>query len=112
MVGRGPTYFQVYCPLKLRVQEVVIDILLHSRNHVLGERSLPLADYDVLSKVASAVLILPISKTIRQLRWTSFRGNESKESIEFVIFGKASQGDGAILSFSFVQRVAPWRLLV
>ena len=46
----------------------------------------------VLSKVASAALILPISEAIGQLKWTWFQGNESKEMIDFEIFDKASRG--------------------
>ncbi|KAJ4381545.1 hypothetical protein N0V86_002905 [Didymella sp. IMI 355093] len=55
-------------------------------------RSLALAVYNVLSKLASAALILPISEAIGQLKWTWFCGNESKEMIDFEIFDKASRG--------------------
>lgn len=58
----------------------------------MSERSFSLAAYNVLSKVASAALILPISEAIGQLKWTWFHGNESKEIIDFEIFDKASCG--------------------
>lgn len=47
---------------------------------------------NVLGKVASACLILPISEAIGQLKWTWFNGTDSKEMIDFEIFDKASRG--------------------
>jgi hypothetical protein len=46
----------------------------------------------VLSKVASAALILPISEAIGQLKWSWFHGKESKDALDFEIFDKASRG--------------------
>jgi hypothetical protein len=46
----------------------------------------------VLSKVASAALILPISEAIGQLKWSWFHGQESKDAFDFEIFDKASRG--------------------
>lgn len=67
-------------------------ILLYCRDQPLGQRSLALAAYNVLSKVVSAALIIPISEAIGQLKWTWFHGHESKEMIDFEIFDKASRG--------------------
>jgi hypothetical protein len=47
---------------------------------------------NVLTKIASACLILPISEAIGQLKWTWFNGKESKDIIDFEIFDKASRG--------------------
>ena len=69
-----------------------IGLLLYSQDRLLSDRSLALAAYNVLSKVASAALILPISEAIGQLKWTWFSGSESKEMIDFEIFDKASRG--------------------
>ena len=66
--------------------------MVYSQDHLLNERSFALAAYNVLSKVASAALILPISEAIGQLKWTWFHGTESKEMIDFEIFDKASRG--------------------
>ncbi|USP81740.1 hypothetical protein yc1106_09014 [Curvularia clavata] len=46
----------------------------------------------VLSKVASAALILPISEAIGQLKWTWFHGKKSRDAFDFEIFDKASRG--------------------
>ena len=67
-------------------------LLSFSQDRLLSDRSLALAAYNVLSKVASAALILPISEAIGQLKWTWFNGSESKEMIDFEIFDKASRG--------------------
>lgn len=47
---------------------------------------------NVLAKIASAALILPISEAIGQLKWTWFHGSRSKDMIDFEIFDKASRG--------------------
>lgn len=73
-------------------QGTSIGLLLYSRDQLLSDRSLALAAYNVLSKVASAALILPISEAIGQLKWTWFNGSDSKEMIDFEIFDKASRG--------------------
>jgi hypothetical protein len=46
----------------------------------------------ILSKVASAALILPISEAIGQLKWTWFHGKKSRDAFDFEIFDKASRG--------------------
>jgi hypothetical protein len=46
----------------------------------------------ILSKIASATLILPISEAIGQLKWSWFHGKESKDAFDFEIFDKASRG--------------------
>jgi hypothetical protein len=58
----------------------------------------------VLSKIASAALILPISEAIGQLKWTWFRGSRSKEVIDFEIFDKASRGAWGSLLLLFRTR--------
>ncbi|KAH6632988.1 hypothetical protein C7974DRAFT_163116 [Boeremia exigua] len=70
----------------------IVGILIYSRDRLLSERSFALATYNVLSKVASAALILPISEAIGQLKWAWFQGDKSKEMIDFEIFDKASRG--------------------
>jgi hypothetical protein len=47
---------------------------------------------NVLSKVASGALILPISEAIGQLKWSWFSGKNSKDAFDFEIFDKASRG--------------------
>lgn len=46
----------------------------------------------MLSKIASAALILPISEAIGQLKWSWFHGKRSKDPFDFEIFDKASRG--------------------
>jgi hypothetical protein len=76
----------------LETKGACIGILSYSQDRLLSDRSLALAAYNVLSKVASAALIVPVSEAIGQLKWTWFNGNESKEMIDFEIFDKASRG--------------------
>jgi hypothetical protein len=47
---------------------------------------------NVLAKIATAALILPISEAIGQLKWSWFNGRKSKDMIDFEIFDKASRG--------------------
>ncbi|CAN9102599.1 unnamed protein product [Alternaria alternata] len=61
-------------------------------NQPLSEWPLASTVQNVLSKIASAALILPISEAIGQLKWAWFRGSESKDMIDFEIFDKASRG--------------------
>ncbi|KAH7093058.1 hypothetical protein FB567DRAFT_162595 [Paraphoma chrysanthemicola] len=63
---------------------------------VLKERPLDkwpsgLTIVNILSKIASAALILPISEAIGQLKWAWFSG-KSRDAIDFEIFDKASRG--------------------
>jgi hypothetical protein len=53
---------------------------------------LGLAVITILSKVASASLILPISEAIGQLKWSWFHGKNSKDAFDFEVFDKASRG--------------------
>jgi hypothetical protein len=46
---------------------------------------------NVLSKVASAALILPISEAIGQLKWTWFNGSRSRDIVDFEIYDKPSR---------------------
>jgi hypothetical protein len=75
----------------LETKGACIGILSYSQDQLLSDRSLALTAYNVLSKIASAALILPISEAIGQLKWTWFNGHESKETIDFEIFDKASR---------------------
>ncbi|XPS69558.1 hypothetical protein M3J09_001826 [Ascochyta lentis] len=70
----------------------IIGILLYCQNEPLNEQSFALSTYNVLSKIASAALIPPISEGIGQLKWTWYLSGESKEMIDFEIFDKASRG--------------------
>ncbi|CAO2655605.1 Nn.00g044080.m01.CDS01 [Neocucurbitaria sp. VM-36] len=70
----------------------MIGILLHVQNQPLSKWPLALTINNVLAKVATAALILPISEAIGQLKWTWFNGPTSKEMIDFEIFDKASRG--------------------
>lgn len=73
-------------------QSTIVGILFYCQDRPLSEQSLALAAYNVLSKLASAALILPISEAIGQLKWSWFQGNNSKEMLDFEIFDKASRG--------------------
>jgi hypothetical protein len=46
----------------------------------------------VLSKVASASLLLPVSEALGQLKWSWFQGDNSKKMWDFEIFDNASRG--------------------
>ncbi|KAL5372495.1 hypothetical protein DPSP01_013457 [Paraphaeosphaeria sporulosa] len=46
----------------------------------------------VLSKVASAALLLPVSEALGQLKWSWFQGARSKKMWDFEIFDNASRG--------------------
>jgi hypothetical protein len=70
----------------------IIGLLLYSQDHLLTERSLSLAAYNLLSKVASAALMVPISEPVSQLKWAWFNGNEPKEMIDLEIFDDPSRG--------------------
>jgi hypothetical protein len=69
-----------------------IAILALLNNNPLQKWPLGLTIITVLSKVASAALILPISEAIGQLKWSWFHGKRSRNAIDFEIFDKASRG--------------------
>jgi hypothetical protein len=46
----------------------------------------------VLSKVASAALLLPVSEALGQLKWSWFQGKKSQKMWDFEIFDNASRG--------------------
>ncbi|KAF2119205.1 hypothetical protein BDV96DRAFT_472440, partial [Lophiotrema nucula] len=46
----------------------------------------------VLAKVASASLLLPVSEALGQLKWSWFRGDNSKKMWDFELFDNASRG--------------------
>jgi hypothetical protein len=66
--------------------------LVSLKDQSLTKWPLGLSIVTVLSKVASAALILPISEAIGQLKWSWFHGQESKDAFDFEIFDKASRG--------------------
>ncbi|KAF3006856.1 hypothetical protein E8E13_010804 [Curvularia kusanoi] len=70
----------------------IVGILLYCKDRPLNQRTIALAAYNVLSKFASAALILPISEAIGQLKWTWFHGSESRDIYDFEVFDKASRG--------------------
>ncbi|KAJ8113489.1 hypothetical protein OPT61_g4394 [Boeremia exigua] len=70
----------------------IVGILIYSQDQPLSQRPLVLGVVNVLSKVAAAALILPISEAIGQLKWSWFQDGKSKEMIDFEIFDKASRG--------------------
>ena len=73
-------------------------ILVVLKDRPLGKWPPGLFIVTVLSKVASAALILPISEAIGQLKWSWFYGRASKDAFDFEIFDKASRGAwGSIL---------------
>ncbi|CAN9085471.1 unnamed protein product [Alternaria alternata] len=71
---------------------VIIGICVRTKDQPLSEWPLASTVQNVLSKIASAALILPISEAIGQLKWAWFRSSESKDMIDFEIFDKASRG--------------------
>ncbi|KAH7093060.1 hypothetical protein FB567DRAFT_162614 [Paraphoma chrysanthemicola] len=71
---------------------VIIVILVSLKDQPLSKWPLGLTIITVLSKIASAALILPISEAIGQLKWSWFHGKESKDAFDFEIFDKASRG--------------------
>ncbi|PVH93592.1 hypothetical protein DM02DRAFT_220929 [Periconia macrospinosa] len=76
----------------------IVAILVYCNNRILTEVSLYLTAISVLSKLASAALILPTSEALGQLKWNWFNGKKSKEIWDFEIFDKASRGPwGSIL---------------
>ncbi|EUC49125.1 hypothetical protein COCMIDRAFT_85359 [Bipolaris oryzae ATCC 44560] len=70
----------------------IIGLLYRVNNKSLNTWAPALTVITVLSKVASAALILPISEAIGQLKWTWFHGKKSRDAFDFEIFDKASRG--------------------
>ncbi|KAF2678295.1 hypothetical protein K458DRAFT_140294 [Lentithecium fluviatile CBS 122367] len=76
----------------------IIFILLYLSNRSLNKWPVGLTIFTVLTKIASAALILPTSEALGQLKWSWFNGKKSKEIWDFEIFDKASRGAwGSIL---------------
>ncbi|KAF2117586.1 hypothetical protein BDV96DRAFT_517232 [Lophiotrema nucula] len=46
----------------------------------------------LLAKIASAALLLPVSEALGQLKWSWFRGDNSRKMWDFEIFDNASRG--------------------
>ncbi|KAI4642984.1 hypothetical protein J4E93_007053 [Alternaria ventricosa] len=70
----------------------IIGICIYTKDQPLSDWPLASTAQNVLSKIASAALILPISEAIGQLKWAWFHGTKSKDMIDFEIFDKASRG--------------------
>ncbi|KAI4943222.1 hypothetical protein J4E91_009662 [Alternaria rosae] len=70
----------------------IIGLCVYTKDQPLSDWPLASTAQNVLSKIASAALILPISEAIGQLKWAWFRGAKSKDMIDFEIFDKASRG--------------------
>ncbi|KAF1952534.1 hypothetical protein CC80DRAFT_596615 [Byssothecium circinans] len=70
----------------------IVGILVYLNNKSLDKWRSGLTIVAVLSKVASAALILPTSEAIGQLKWNWFNGKKSKEIWDFELFDKASRG--------------------
>lgn len=70
----------------------IIGILFHIDDRSLNKWPSGLTIITILSKIASAALILPISEAIGQLKWTWFNGKKSRDAFDFEIFDKASRG--------------------
>jgi hypothetical protein len=70
----------------------MIVILIVLRDQPLRKWPLGLTLNTILSKIASAALILPISEAIGQLKWSWFHGKTSRNALDFEIFDKASRG--------------------
>ncbi|EAT86309.1 hypothetical protein HBH56_028760 [Parastagonospora nodorum] len=70
----------------------IVAILAVLKDRPLARWPLGLTVITILSKIASAALILPISEAIGQLKWYWFHGKQSKDAFDFEIFDKASRG--------------------
>lgn len=81
----------VYKPLSI-LTGAIIGLLYHLNDKSLNTWAPALTIITILSKVASAALILPISEAIGQLKWTWFHGKKSRDAFDFEIFDKASRG--------------------
>ncbi|KAL5438823.1 hypothetical protein PMIN06_010145 [Paraphaeosphaeria minitans] len=67
--------------------------LYHDKNLPKWPLGLTLNAYiSILSKVASAALLLPVSEALGQLKWSWFQGDNSKKMWDFEIFDNASRG--------------------
>ncbi|CAN9085811.1 unnamed protein product [Alternaria alternata] len=70
----------------------IVGVLYYLHDQPLSKWPSGLTIIAVLSKLASAALILPISEAIGQLKWTWFHGKNSRDAFDFEIFDKASRG--------------------
>lgn len=84
-------FFSMFRYHKLIVTGAIIAILAVLKDKPLGTLSLWLTAVTVLSKIASAALILPISEAIGQLKWSWFYGKK-RDAFDFEVFDKASRG--------------------
>jgi hypothetical protein len=70
----------------------IVAVLISLKDKPLSNWPIGLTFVTVLSKIASAALILPISEAIGQLKWSWFHGTNSQDAFDFEIFDKASRG--------------------
>jgi len=91
-MGKTPT-FRAWCVRLLTMEPgAIIGLLYYLHDQPFDKWPPGLTIITVLSKIASAALILPISEAIGQLKWTWFHGKNSKDPFDFEIFDKASRG--------------------
>ncbi|KAF2690455.1 hypothetical protein K458DRAFT_413232 [Lentithecium fluviatile CBS 122367] len=73
----------------------IVGVLIFYKNKRIPNWPLGLtlnAYISVLSKVASAALLLPVSEALGQLKWSWFQGGKSQKMWDFEIFDNASRG--------------------
>jgi hypothetical protein len=70
----------------------IIAILAILKDQPLEKWPTGLTIIAVVSKVASATLLLPISEAIGQLKWSWFYGKSSRNIVDFEVFDQASRG--------------------
>ena len=75
-----------------RTTGAIIGLLFHLHDQSHNKWPPGLTIITILSKIASAALILPISEAIGQLKWTWFHGKKARDAFDFEIFDKASRG--------------------
>lgn len=68
-------------------------MIYHDKNLPKWPLGLTINAYiSILSKIASAALLLPVSEALGQLKWSWFQGDNSKKMWDFEIFDNASRG--------------------
>jgi hypothetical protein len=70
----------------------IVGVLYYLDDQTLNKWPPGLTLITILSMIATAALILPISESIGQLKWTWFHGKNSRDAFDFEIFDKASRG--------------------
>jgi hypothetical protein len=88
-----PAHFDPSIFIRLSVTTgAIVALLYYLDDQSLSKWPPGLTLITILSKIASAALILPISEAIGQLKWTWFHGKKSRDAFDFEIFDKASRG--------------------